>query len=83
MTVKVVFHSFSMGDVDDPEIYAAIPLGEFMSSEKGLWIKSHCKDPCYIIRSDPSTFGVKCIVYGEVEDKSATEYYLRWNQEKY
>lgn len=68
-----------MGDVEDPELYAAFPLGEFMDSEKGQWIKSHCADPCYIIRTDPATFGVSCIVYGSVEDKSATEYYLRWN----
>jgi hypothetical protein len=54
-------------------------LGEFMETEKGKWIKSHCKDPCYIIRPDPNTFGVRCIVYGDVEDKSATEYYLKWN----
>lgn len=76
---KIIFHSFSMGDVDDPELYAAFPLSEFMDSEKGQWIKSHCTDPCYIIRPDPATFGVSCIVYGLVEDKSATEYYLRWN----
>ena len=68
-----------MGDVEDPELYAAFPLGEFMETEKGKWIKSHCKDPCYIIRPDPNTFGVRCIVYGDVEDKSATEYYLKWN----
>ena len=70
-----------MGDVEDPELYAAFPLGEFMETEKGQWIKSHCQDPCYIIRPDPSTFGVRCIVYGSVEDKSATEYYLRWESQ--
>lgn len=75
---KIIFHSFSLGDVDDPELYAAFPLGEFMDTEKGQWIKSHCADPCYIIRPDPETYGVRCIVYGSVEDKSATEYYLRW-----
>jgi len=71
-----------MGDVDDPEIYAALPLGEFMETEKGQWIRANCTDPQYIIRPDPHTFGTRVIVYGEVEDKLATEYYLKWNQQE-
>jgi hypothetical protein len=69
-----------MGDVEDPELYAAMPLGEFMSTEKGQWIRDNCADPQYIIRPDPATFGVRVIVYGDVKDQSATEYYLKWNK---
>jgi hypothetical protein len=69
-----------MGDVEDPELYAALPLGEFMATEKGQWIRNNCRDPQYIIRPDPSTYGNRVIVYGEVEDKSAVEYILRWGQ---
>ena len=69
-----------MGDVEDPELYAAMPLGEFMSTEKGQWIRNNCLDPQYIIRPDVNTFGVQVIVYGEVEDKSATEYLLKWGK---
>ena len=71
-----------MGDVEDPELYAAIPLGQFMDTEKGQWIQKYCRDPQYIIRPDPHTFGTRVIVYGEVEDRSATEYYLKWNQKE-
>lgn len=77
---RITFHTFSMGDVEDPELYAAIPLGEFMDTDKGSWIKANCADPQYIIRPDPNTFGTKVIVYGEVADKSATEYYLKWTK---
>lgn len=76
---KIDFHSFGMSDVDDPEIYAAIPLGEFMSSPKGQWIKENCKDPMYRIRPDNFNWGNRIIVYGEVEDIAATEYYLKWH----
>jgi len=69
-----------MGDVEDPELYAALPLGEFMETEKGQWIRENCRDPQYIIRPDPNTFGTRVIVHGEVEDRLATEYYLRWQQ---
>jgi hypothetical protein len=67
-----------MGDVEDPELYAALPLGEFMDTEKGQWIKNNCADPRYIIRPDPTTYGSRVIVYGEVEELAATEYFLKW-----
>ena len=69
-----------MGDVDDPELYASLPLGEFMTTEKGQWIRNNCADPQYIIRADPNSYGTRVIVYGEVEDKSAVEWILRWGQ---
>ena len=32
----VIVHEFSIGDVDDPEIYAAFPLYEFECSENKI-----------------------------------------------
>jgi hypothetical protein len=78
--VKITFHTFGMGDVEDPEIYAAFPLSEFMSTEKGQWIKANCRDPQYIIRPDMNTYGQVVIVYGEVEERLATEYFLNTGQ---
>jgi hypothetical protein len=77
--VKITFHTFGIGDPDDPELYASIPLADFMSTEKGQWIKANCADPQYIIRTDAAMYGQKVIVYGEVEEKLATEYYLKWD----
>ena len=75
---KITFHTFGMGDVEDPELYAALPLGEFMDTEKGQWIRDNCRDPQYIIRPDQHTYGTRVIVYGEVEELAATEYFLKW-----
>jgi len=75
---KITFHTFGMGDVEDPELYAALPLGEFMDTEKGQWIRNNCRDPQYIIRPDPHTYGTRVIVYGKVEELAATEYFLKW-----
>ena len=69
-----------MGDVEDPELYAALPLGEFMHTLKGQWVRDHCVDPQYVIRPDPHTHGARVIVYGEVEDKQAVEWILRWGR---
>jgi hypothetical protein len=67
-----------MGDVEDPELYAALPLGEFMNTELGQWVKKNCLDPQYIIRPDPATFGNRVTVYGEVNEKAEIFYQLKW-----
>lgn len=76
---KITFHILKLGDVEDPELYAAFPLSEFMDTEKGRWIKKNCIDPLYIVRTDPSQYGYNVIVYGDVEDRLATEYHLKWS----
>jgi hypothetical protein len=77
---KITFHSFTMGDVEDPELYAAEPLYKFMQTEQGQWIKANCPDPQYIVRPDDHRWGHRIIVYGQLEDRLATEYLLRWGK---
>ena len=76
---RLVLHEFKMGDVDDVEIYAAQPIYEWQQTEKGKWCMSNAKDPHYITAPDPNTFGYRISIVGELEDKLATEYLLRWN----
>jgi hypothetical protein len=77
---KITFHTFGMGDVDDPELYAAQPLYEWQQTDQGQWVMENCSDPQYIIRPDVNSFGNKIIVYGEIEDQLATEYLLKWGK---
>ena len=37
----VVVHRFRMGDVEDPDLYAAQPLWEWQESEMGAWVMKH------------------------------------------
>ena len=67
-----------MGDVEDPDIYAAQPLYEFMQTNKGQWIKENCADPQYSIVADPMTYGYRITVYGALNERQQTEYFLRW-----
>ena len=46
-TVKVVVHRFSLGDVDDPEIYAAQPIWEWQQTEAGKWVMENAVDEPY------------------------------------
>ena len=69
-----------MGDVEDPELYAAQPLWEWQQTDQGQWVMKHCSDPQYIVRTDDHNWGHQIIVYGLVEDQLATEYLLRWGK---
>lgn len=67
-----------MGDVEDPELYASLPLGEFMDTEKGRWIRKNCADPRYVIRPSPANWGHRVLIYGDVQESDAVYYTLKW-----
>ena len=77
--MKITFHSFSMGDVDDVDIYVAQPIDEWQQTDQGRWVIAHAQDLRYYTSTDPSTFGYRITIRGELEQKAATEYFLRWN----
>lgn len=77
---RVTFHSFIMGDVDDVDIYVAQPIYEWQQTEQGQWVMTHCKDPLYTINPDGQSWGHRVILYGELEDRDATYFKLRWGQ---
>jgi hypothetical protein len=41
MTITVTAHWFTVGDVEDPEIYAAEPIFEWQQTEAGKWVMEH------------------------------------------
>jgi hypothetical protein len=79
---KVVFHSFLMGDVEDPEIYCAQPIYEWQQTDAGQWVMEHCADPTYNFVPDPYTYGHRVVLTGELEEKDATFFTLKWGNVK-
>lgn len=67
-----------MGDVDDVEIYAAGPIYEWQRSPQGTWVMEHAQDLKFYTSADPNTLGYRISIRGEIEDKLATEFFLRW-----
>jgi hypothetical protein len=54
----IVPHRFSVGDVEDPNIYAAEPLWEWQNSEAGKWAMENCSEtPSWHRVMDPAIFG--------------------------
>ena len=68
-----------MGDVEDPEIYAAAPIYAWQQTDHGRWVMENAYDLKFYTGADPVTFGYKISIRGEIKDpKKITEYYLRW-----
>lgn len=77
---RVVFHSFTMGDVDDVDIYVAQPIHEWQQTEQGQWVMSHCKDPRYETIPDAAHWGHRIRIYGELQDQDAVFWQLKWGR---
>ena len=75
----VVVHRFQMGDVDDPDLYAAQPLWEWQQSEMGQWVMNHAVDqPEWHRQADHLTYGYGYIVTAKLTAKDYTYWILKW-----
>jgi hypothetical protein len=80
---KVVVHKFDIGDVDDPEIYAAGPIFNWEQSEAGQFVMKHAVDqPKWHKHMDPMFMGYRFIIVAELEAKKLSEFYLRFGNDR-
>jgi len=76
---NVKLHQFNMGDVEDPEIYAAHPIYEWQQTDYGKWCMTNAVDVRYSISLDHNTYGYKAVISGDLEDKMYTFWLLKYN----
>ena len=74
----MIFHVFSMGDVEDPELYAALPISEWQKTDKGRWVMKHGHDLTFHINPDPTVFGYKVIISGSLKPEDEVYYTLKY-----
>ena len=80
---KVTVHKFSMGDVEDPDLYAAQPLWEWQESEQGKFVMEHAiETPIWHRQADPYNYGYQYVIVAELEKKKLSEFYLRFDKPK-
>jgi hypothetical protein len=77
---QYVFHTFRMGDVEDPELYAAQPIYEWQQTEQGCWVMEHCPDPQFRVHPDPYAWGHQVSIYGPLDDPAAVIFLLKWGE---
>lgn len=77
--MQIDFHTFSMGDVDDPELYAAEPIWKWQQTDQGQWAMKNAQNLAFHRESCVQSWGHRFVIRGEVQDpKKITEYFLRW-----
>ncbi len=79
---KITVHTFSVGDVEDPEIYAAGPIFDWERSEAGQFVMKHAVEtPSYHSQLDYRSYGYCYAIVAELEAKKLSEFYLRWGKD--
>jgi len=75
---EVVVHEFIMGDVEDPDLYAAEPLLAWQNSDEGQWImKNAVETPSWYRIPDMMQYGYKYQIRAKFMGPSLTEWLLR------
>jgi len=76
---KVVVHRFRLGDVEDPDLYAAEPIYNWEKSEPGQFVMKHAiGQPEWHRHHDMYGYGHEYAIVAELEMKKLSEYYLRF-----
>ncbi len=76
---ELVVHSFSMGDVEDPDLYAAQPLSEWENSEFGQWVmKNACDVPTWHRMADQITYGYRYQIRAKFMGPALTQMLLKY-----
>ena len=76
---KVVIHTFTVGDVEDPQIYAAGPLLECQNSEAGTWVMENAiETPMWHQTKDYNIWGNRFAITAKLKDEDYTYYLLRF-----
>ena len=78
-TKEIVVHTFQLGDVEDPELYAAGPLIDWEKSEQGQWVMEHAVEQPYWIRSlDYNSYGHVYRIVARLSEQDQTFWRLKW-----
>jgi hypothetical protein len=78
----VVVHRFRMGDVEDPDLYAAQPLWEWQESEMGKWVMERAVDtPEWHRQIDVMQYHMQYAVVAKLKDIDYTFWTLKWSND--
>jgi hypothetical protein len=73
--------SFAMGDVEDPDLYAAQPIMAWQESEAGQWVMEHAVEkPFWHRQVDPYTFGYRYYIIARLSEQDQTYWTLKWKK---
>jgi len=74
---KYRLHEFTMGDVEDVEIYMAQPIYEWQQTPEGKWCMEKATELEYHTQMDHLTMGYRVVITGYLSGKNATFWALK------
>ena len=75
----VMVHSFPLGDVEDPDLYAGQPLFEWQETEAGQWVMGHAADkPYWVRRTDSYNYGFRYYIFARLTESDQVYWQLKW-----
>jgi len=77
MKSKYVLHEFTMGDVEDVEVYAAEPIYKWQQTSAGKFCMEKAEDVHWITSLDPVVMGHRVKIIGTLSEKHATFWALK------
>lgn len=78
-SIKTKMHSFSIGDVEDPMLYAGQPIWEWQQTEFGQWCMQHSvSEIVFYCNTDLTSLGYRIDIVGELEEQDHTYFMLKW-----
>lgn len=79
---NAVVHRFRIGDVDDPDLYAAQPLYEWQKSEQGEWVMANAiETPMWHRNMDMHMYGLEYAVTAKLKSKDYSFFLLKWGKD--
>lgn len=75
----MILHEFTMGDCEDPYLYAAQPIYEWQQTEHGKWVMENVVEPpVFHIQPDARTFGQRVVITGKLNPEAETYFRLKY-----
>lgn len=76
--LSIVVHTFNMGDVEDPDLYAAEPLLKWQNSDAGKYIMEHAVEQPWWERKLDSDYLYSYRVCAKLLESDAIFYKLKF-----
>lgn len=75
----ICVHEFTMGDVEDPDLYAAEPIMAWQDSEAGKFVMEHAVEvPYWIRQADHSSYGYRYRIIARLSEQNQTFFRLKF-----
>lgn len=75
----ICVHEFTVGDVEDPVLYAGAPLLDWQSSAAGVWVIAHAEEQPYWVKDlDINTYQYRFRIIARLSEQNYTFFKLKW-----